>query len=172
MVAPMAPDMALPPAWLDPILARLTADQRDAATARPGPVLCVAPAGSGKTTTLVARIAWLIAGGAAPGCIAAVTFNKRAADELGGRLNIALAPLDVAQGAVRVRTFHALGREILRDAGAAVDPLLDRTTLVRELWPGVTAAEISRLDTAFSRLKLDLGVSAAEVAAAPGAGPA
>ena len=41
-------------------LARLQDDQRIAATAPPGPVLCVAPAGSGKTTTLVARIAWLI----------------------------------------------------------------------------------------------------------------
>ena len=29
----------------------------------PGPVLCVAPAGSGKTTTLVARIAWLVDAG-------------------------------------------------------------------------------------------------------------
>ena len=36
-------------------LARLAPDQRAAATAPPGPVLCVAPAGSGKTTTLVAR---------------------------------------------------------------------------------------------------------------------
>ena len=42
-------------------LARLAPDQRAAATADPGPVLCVAPAGSGKTTTLVARIAWRVA---------------------------------------------------------------------------------------------------------------
>ena len=39
-------------------LARLADDQRAAATAPPGPVLCVAPAGSGKTTTVVARLAW------------------------------------------------------------------------------------------------------------------
>ena len=42
------------------LLDRLAPDQRAAATAPPGPVLCVAPAGSGKTTTLVARIAWLV----------------------------------------------------------------------------------------------------------------
>ena len=36
---------------------------------RPGPVLCVAPAGSGKTTTLVARVAWLVDGGLDPGAI-------------------------------------------------------------------------------------------------------
>ena len=152
-------------------LARLTADQRAAAVAPPGPVLCVAPAGSGKTTTLVARIAWLIDGGAAPGSIAAITFNKRAAEELGERLDAALAPLGVSPRTVRVRTFHALGREILRDAGAAVEPLVDRAGIIRELWPDITAAEIGRLDTAFSRLKLDLGATAPAVAADPEAGP-
>lgn len=152
-------------------LARLTADQRAAATVPPGPVLCVAPAGSGKTTTLVARIAWLIDTGVPADTIAAITFNKRAAEELGERLDAALAPLGVAPRTVRVRTFHALGREILRSAGAPVEPLVDRAALVRELWPGATAADIGRLDTAFSRLKLDLGVTAADIAADPAAGP-
>src|SRR5688572_33469015 len=93
-------------------LARLAADQRAAATAPAGPVLCVAPAGSGKTTTLLARIAWLIAAGAArPECIAAITFDKRAAEELGERLYTAAAPLAVPAGAVRVRTFPALRRD-------------------------------------------------------------
>src|SRR5688572_3754003 len=160
------------PAAIAERLARLTADQRGAATAPPGPVLCVAPAGSGKTTTLVARIAWLIASGAArPECVAAITFNKRAAEELGERLDTALAPLGVAAGTVRVRTFHALGREILRDAGVAVEPLVDRAALIRELWPDVTGLEIGRLDTGFSRLKLDHGVTAEEVASDPHAGP-
>ena len=152
-------------------LARLTADQREAATAPPGPVLCVAPAGSGKTTTLVARIAWLIDGGAPPETVAAITFNKRAAEELGERLDAAIAPLGVGPRTVRVRTFHALGREILRDAGAAVDRLVDRAGLIAELWPEVTAADVGRLDTAFSRMKLDLGVATADVAADPEPGP-
>ncbi len=152
-------------------LARLTPDQRAAATAPSGPVLCVAPAGSGKTTTLVARIAWLIDGGISTQTIAAITFNKRAAEELAERLDAAVAPLGIGQRAVRVRTFHALGREILRDAGRAVEPLVDRATMVAELWPDATAAEMGRLDTAFSRLKLDLGVTAAEVDADPDAGP-
>jgi len=56
-------------------LARLAPDQRAAATAPPGPVLCVAPAGSGKTTTLVARVAWLVDGGMDPGAITIVAFN-------------------------------------------------------------------------------------------------
>ena len=152
-------------------LDRLTADQRAAATAPPGPVLCVAPAGSGKTTTLVARIAWLVDGGADPAAIAAITFNKVAADELGSRLDAALDPLGVAAGSVRVRTFHALGREILRDAGVDVSGLLDRAAVLPEVDPEADAAERGRLDTAFSRLKLELAVDVDEVAADPGAGP-
>jgi DNA helicase-2/ATP-dependent DNA helicase PcrA len=131
----------------------------------------VAPAGSGKTTTLVARIAWLIDRGAHPATICAITFNKRAAEELGERAEAAVEPLGVEAGTVRVRTFHALGREILRDAGRPVEPLIDRSELMAELWPRTTIAERGRLDTAFSRLKLDLAVSVEEVAADTDAGP-
>lgn len=152
-------------------LERLTADQRAAATAPPGPVLCVAPAGSGKTTTLVARMAWLVDGGVDPDSLAAITFNKRAAEELGERLDAAVAPLGVAPKAIRVRTFHGLGREVLRDAGVDVSGLVARELVLEELHPGIAPAEAARLDTAFSRLKLDLAVTADEVAADPAAGP-
>jgi len=147
--------MQLPP----PLQARLDAlapDQRQAATAPPGPVLCVAPAGSGKTTTVVARIAWRIAVGADPTTICAVTFNKLAADELRGRLDIALAPLGLPAGSVRVRTFHALGREILRDAGVDVERLVDRAAVLADLAGGpLPAAAMRHLDDAFTRLGLD-----------------
>src|SRR5690349_17816708 len=140
-------------------LTKLTADQRAAATAPPGPILCVAPAGSGKTTTLVARIAWLIASGAADAeSIVAITFNRRAAEELDERLGGALAALGLGAGAVRVRTFHALGLEMLRDAGCRVEPLVDRLEVLRRIAPEVGPAGWRRLDTAFSRLKLDLGI--------------
>jgi superfamily I DNA/RNA helicase len=161
---------------------RLAPDQRAAATAPPGPVLCVAPAGSGKTTTLVARIAWLIDEGAAPGSICAVTFNKRAAEELRDRVAVALEPLealemptDPAGGRlserVRIRTFHALGLEILRDAGRRVEPLLDREELLGAVRPDAPPAELRRLDTMMSRLKLDLDVDPASIDADPEAGP-
>jgi superfamily I DNA/RNA helicase len=152
-------------------LARLAPDQRAAATAPPGPSLCIAPAGSGKTTTLVARAAWLIATGTAPDAIRAITFNKRAAAEMTERLDAALEPLGVAPGTVRVRTFHALGREILRDAGVAVEPLADRPAILREVAPWAEEAALLRLDTVVSRLKVELGVSATDVAADPEAGP-
>jgi DNA helicase II / ATP-dependent DNA helicase PcrA len=149
-------------------LARLAPDQRAAATAPPGPVLCVAPAGSGKTTTLVARICWLVAGGTDPATVTAVTFNKRAADELGERLLAALAPLELEGDPPRVRTFHALGREILIDAGVSVEGLIDRAEVLTKLNGGpLPPARLRRLDDAFSRLKLDLGADAQTVRLGP-----
>ena len=153
-------------------LARLQIDQRRAATSPPGPVICFAPAGSGKTTTLVARIAWLIDGGTAPESICAITFNRRAADELRERVAGALEPLgaDVARR-VRIRTFHALGLEMLRDAGLPVQPLLDRDELLRAVRPDSAPAERRRLDTLMSRFKLDLDVDPAAIEADPESGP-
>ena len=162
--------MAIHPSVADR-LSRLAPDQRAAATAPPGPSLCIAPAGSGKTTTLVARAAWLIATGTPPESIRAITFNKRAAVEMTERLDAAVAPLGVAPGIVRVRTFHALGREILRDARVSVEPLADRPAILAEVAPWADEAALLRLDTLVSRLKVELGVSAVEVAADPDAGP-
>ena len=140
-------------------LSRLAPDQRAAATAPPGPVLCVAPAGSGKTTTLVARICWLVATGSDPARITAVTFNKRAADELQQRLLAALEPLDCGNDPPRVKTFHALGREILAEAGVDVANLIDRAEVVRRLnGRPVPAAAMRSFDDSFSRLKLDLSL--------------
>ncbi len=134
-------------------------------------MLCVAPAGSGKTSTLVARIAWLVDRGVAPEAICALTFNRRAAEELRERLDAALAPLGERLAAgVRVRTFHALGLEVLRDAGRPVEPLLDREALLRAVRPDADAAERRRLDTLMSRFKLDLDVDPRAIEADPEAG--
>jgi DNA helicase-2/ATP-dependent DNA helicase PcrA len=157
--------MALHPS-VEERLARLAPDQRAAAMTPAGPVLCVAPAGSGKTTTLVARIAWLVDTGTQPDAVCAVTFNKRAADELGDRLTAALEPLGVAGGTVRVRTFHALGREMLRSAGRPVEPLIDRTALLRRLFPSADRVRLRQLDDRMSRLKLDRGVRLEDAATA------
>ncbi len=153
----------------DALLGRLAPDQRAAATAPPGPVLCIAPAGSGKTTTLVARIAWLLESGVDAGSVTAIAFNTRAASELAARLGSALDTL--GGGGVRVRTFHALGLEILREAGWQTEPLVDRAALLRRLFPSLPSGELRHLDTAISRLKLDLRLDPAAIAADPDAGP-
>src|SRR5204862_2918749 len=64
-----------------------------------------------------------------------------------------------------------LGLEILRDAGCAVEPLVDRIAILRRIAAEAGPAGWRRLDTAFSKLKLDLAVTADEVALEPAPGP-
>jgi DNA helicase-2/ATP-dependent DNA helicase PcrA len=155
MTSSAATVAALPPP-VQERLARLAEDQRAAATADPGPVLCVAPAGSGKTTTVVARLAWRVALGADPSTICALTFNRRAAVELQERADAALAELGRDPGTVRVRTFHALGRAILAESGVDVGRIVDRQEVLDTLAGGPLPDAARRwLDDAFTRLKLD-----------------
>ncbi len=142
------------------LVERLSPDQRAAATSSPGPVLCVAPAGAGKTTTLVARVAWRVADGVPCGAVCALTFNRRAAIELRDRLAAVDADLGLGIDRVRVRTFHALGLEILRDAGRAPGRIVDRAAVLRRLFPRLPGAAIHHLDDAIARTKLDPGASA------------
>ncbi len=141
---------------MDERLQRLAPDQHAAATCPAGPVLCVAPAGSGKTTTVVARLAWRVAQGVDPATMCALTFNRRAADELQARADAALGELGYEPATVRVRTFHALGREILADAGTDVDRIVERHhVLAQMIGVAGSPAALRRLDDAFTRLKLD-----------------
>jgi uncharacterized protein (TIGR00375 family) len=99
------------------LLDRLDAMQRVAASAPGGPMLIVAGPGTGKTRTLTHRIAYLCAElGVFPEHCLAITFTRRAAEELRVRLDGLLGP--VAED-VTVATFHSLGLAILRDNAAA-----------------------------------------------------
>ena len=104
---------AAPPAT-GSLLDGLDPDQRAAATAG-GPLLIIAGPGSGKTRTLTYRIAHQIADlGVAAGSFLAITFTRRAAQEVQDRL-AALCP----EGQPTVTTFHGLGLRILREHHAA-----------------------------------------------------
>ncbi|WP_405101864.1 UvrD-helicase domain-containing protein [Micromonospora sp. NBC_01412] len=100
------------------LLDRLDAMQRVAASAPGGPLLIVAGPGTGKTRTLTHRIAYLCAElSVFPERCLAITFTRRAAEELRHRLDGLLGP--VAED-ITVGTFHSLGLGILREnAGAA-----------------------------------------------------
>ena len=103
---------ALPAFEADP-LAGLDPEQRHAAETLDGPLLIVAGPGSGKTRTLTHRLAHLIrARGVAPERCLALTFTRRAADEMRERLH-ALLP-DAAR-TIPLFTFHAFGMTILRE---------------------------------------------------------
>ncbi len=115
----------------DAILSTLDAEQRLAAELADGPAQIIAPAGSGKTTTLVARLGVLLARGVAADRICVVTFNRDAALELSGRIASRLAPHAPGADAIEVRTLHAMARQILIDAGKPVRMARDRLPLLR-----------------------------------------
>ena len=76
--------------------------------------------GTGKTRTLTHRIAYLCAElNVFPEHCLAITFTRRAAEELRHRLDGLLGP--VAED-VTVGTFHALGLTILRENAGAAGP--------------------------------------------------
>jgi DNA helicase-2/ATP-dependent DNA helicase PcrA len=110
-----------------PLLADLTARQRKAVTHEVGPLLIVAGAGTGKTTVITRRIAWLIAEKRAlPSQILALTFTDRAAAEMVDRVD-RLVPYGHTDA--RISTFHAFGDRLLREHALEAG-LSDRSTVL------------------------------------------
>ena len=116
---------------LDAILASLDLEQRAAATLPDGPAQIIAPAGSGKTTTMVARLAVLLARGVAPDRICVVTFNRDAAADLRSRVARRLGATVADATSIEIRTLHALARQVLLDAGEGRNLVADRLPLLR-----------------------------------------
>jgi len=139
----------------------LNDEQRAAATHLGGPLLVLAGAGTGKTATLAARVAWLIDEGAAPDRLLLLTFTRRAAREMLGRARSYLGRSTHGRHAGKVvgGTFHFVAHRFVRrhagtlglpagfgvlDAGDAAD-LLD---LVRqEAGVGQTGRRFPRKST-------------------------
>ena len=96
----------------------LNPDQRAAAAHGEGPLLIVAGAGSGKTTTLAARVAHLVEGGVRPERILLLTFSRRAAREMLSRAARMTGRRDA--GRVWGGTFHAVANRLLRIHGRAL----------------------------------------------------
>jgi DNA helicase-2/ATP-dependent DNA helicase PcrA len=101
--------------WLD----RLNPEQLAAATHPGGPLLILAGAGTGKTTTLCGRVAWLVTQGVAPDRIMLLTFTRRAAREMLQRTR-ALVALPVGSGATLGGTFHSVAHRFVRMHAASL----------------------------------------------------
>ena len=111
---------------LDTALAGLNDAQRAAVThAGAAPLLVIAGAGSGKTSTLAHRVAHAIAQGADPQRILLLTFSRRAAQEMERRAGqVAARVLGLASGAAPALpwagTFHGVGARLLREYAAQI----------------------------------------------------
>ncbi|MEO7083388.1 MAG: ATP-dependent helicase [Gemmatimonadaceae bacterium] len=92
----------------------LNPEQAAAATHGTGPLLVIAGAGTGKTRTLIYRVASLIERGIPPERILLLTFTRRAAAEM---LSRAERLVGSASSRVQGGTFHATGHSLLRQFG-------------------------------------------------------
>jgi DNA helicase II / ATP-dependent DNA helicase PcrA len=101
--------------------------QRQAIEHAVGPMLVLAGAGTGKTTVLVERIAWLVEQGhAKPDEILAITFTDNAADDLKARVEKRLR----RKTSIFAGTFHAYCLGVLKRAGQDFNLLLPEDVYV------------------------------------------
>ncbi len=120
--------------------------QLAAATHGEGPLLIVAGAGTGKTTTLAARVAVLVERGVRPERILLVTFSRRAAREMVTRAEAMTGRRDA--GRVWGGTFHALANRLLRLHGRALG--LSPTFTVLDQPDGADVVNLLREELGFA----------------------
>ncbi len=94
---------------------KLTQEQQEIVNHPGGHAKVSAVAGSGKTTTMVARVEYLLAKGVEPEKLLILMFNKSARDSFEVKLREVLAP--AKQQIPEVRTFHSLGLRLTKSFG-------------------------------------------------------
>ena len=126
----------------------LNGAQLAAVTHRDGPLLVIAGAGSGKTRTLIYRVARLIESGVPPGAILLLTFTRRAAQEMLDRVErlVGNASRQVAGG-----TFHSFANNVLRRHGAPLG-----------LRPNFTILDRSDMEDVLNLLRARMGLASRE----------
>ncbi|MEY9142056.1 ATP-dependent helicase [Bradyrhizobium elkanii] len=120
-----------------------------------GPLLIIAGAGSGKTNTLAHRVAHLILSGADPRRILLMTFSRRAAAELGRRVERICAKTlgdkagVLADAIAWAGTFHGIGARILREY--AIELGLDPQFSIHDREDSADLMNLARHDLGFSK---------------------
>lgn len=95
----------------------LTKEQAEAVICFDSRVLLVASAGSGKTSTMVAKAGYALTHGYfAPEHMLLLAFNNDAAAELRQRIQVRLEPLGLPAAQVTAKTFHAFGLDVIGQA--------------------------------------------------------
>jgi DNA helicase II / ATP-dependent DNA helicase PcrA len=123
-----------------------------------GPMLNIAGAGSGKTSTIVHRVAHLVVKGADPRRILLMTFSRRAAAEMTRRVGpIARKALGEAAAALVgelswAGTFHAIGARLLREHAPAIG--LDPAFTVLDREDAADLMDLVRHELGYSRTEI------------------
>ncbi|TIW73138.1 MAG: ATP-dependent helicase, partial [Mesorhizobium sp.] len=148
-------DSSLRPAYLDKLNAeqRLAVEHGDGQVA--APLLVIAGAGSGKTSTLAHRVAHLIVKGADPRRILLMTFSRRAASEMAKRVErIAGEVLGrdasvIADALSWAGTFHGIGARLLRDYALEIG--LDPAFTIHDREDSADLMNLARHELGFSK---------------------
>lgn len=150
--------MLAPSSYLDALNpAQRAAVEHGAGQERPGPLLVIAGAGSGKTNTLAHRVAHLIVRGADPRRILLMTFSRRAANEMSRRVErIAVQVLGTSAGAVTDAlnwsgTFHGIGARLLREYAPQIG--LDPSFTIHDREDSADLMNLVRHELGFSDAK-------------------
>ena len=125
--------------------AALNRQQLAAVTAGEGPSLVIAGAGSGKTRTLVYRVAYLIDSGIDPSHILLLTFTRKSSQEM---LERAGELIGVRSEQVRGGTFHSVANMLLRRYGRSIG-----------LEPGFTILDRSDAEDLIALVRAQLGLN-------------
>jgi DNA helicase-2/ATP-dependent DNA helicase PcrA len=122
--------------------------QLAAAVHRDGPLLVIAGAGSGKTRTLIYRVARLIESGVPAGAILLLTFTRRAAQEMLQRVEQLLGERG---GQASGGTFHSFANQVLRRYGNVIG-----------LKPNFTILDRSDMEDIINLLRSRMGLGSKE----------
>ena len=137
----------------------LTEAQKQAVTAPEGPMLVIAGAGSGKTRTIVYRLAWLAEHGIDPHSMLLLTFTRKASQEM---LHRAANLLDHQLLGVQGGTFHSFAFSVLRrwspDWTGGSLTVMDTSDSVAAIQACKEALKIGKGDRSFPRTQAVLGL--------------
>ena len=128
----------------------LNPSQLEAVMATDGPVLVIAGAGSGKTRTLVYRVARLVESGVSPESILLLTFTRKAAQEM---LDRAAGLSDARCRFVSGGTFHSLAFKVLKRHAEALGYANSFTILDRSDMEEVLKSLIPELHMSETRVR-------------------
>lgn len=133
--------------------------QKQAVTAPEGPMLVIAGAGSGKTRTIVYRLAWLAEHGIDPHSMLLLTFTRKASQEM---LHRAANLLDHQLLGVQGGTFHSFAFSVLRrwspDWTGGSLTVMDTSDSVAAIQACKEALKIGKGDRSFPRTQAVLGL--------------
>ncbi|GAB1584114.1 ATP-dependent helicase [Phyllobacterium phragmitis] len=122
-----------------------------------GPLLIIAGAGSGKTNTLAHRVAQLIISGADPRRMLLMTFSRRAASEMGKRVERICAKVLGDKAGILTDalawsgTFHGIGARVLREY--AIELGLDPQFTIHDREDSADLMNLIRHDLGFSKME-------------------